>query len=77
MSKALVIQAAAAIGSSRRLGRTVAGLLIRGGEYVVSWNRRVRDRRLLARCDERVLRDIGIDAATVDSESTVSFWRVR
>ncbi len=77
MSKALVNQAVVAIGGSWRIGATIAGVLIRAVECVVSWNRRVRDRRLLARCDKRMLRDMGIDAAAVDNESTVSFWRVR
>jgi uncharacterized protein YjiS (DUF1127 family) len=57
--------------------RPIAGALRRAVEAVLSRRRRVRDRRLLARCDARTLRDIGIDPAAVDTESTVSFWRVR
>jgi uncharacterized protein YjiS (DUF1127 family) len=77
MPKALANQAVTAIGGSCRIGATIAGVVIRMIEWLVSWNRSIRDRRLLARCDERMLRDIGIDAGAVDNESTLSFWRGR
>jgi uncharacterized protein YjiS (DUF1127 family) len=73
----MLIQAVVAIGSRRKIGAAIAGVLIRAVQCVASRNKRVRDRRLLARYDERMLRDIGIDAAAVDNESTVSFWRLR
>jgi uncharacterized protein YjiS (DUF1127 family) len=38
---------------------------------------RAHDRRLLASLDDRTLRDIGLDRASVDRESTTSFWRLR
>ncbi len=44
-------------------------------ERIVSWRRRARDRRLLARRDDRLLRDIGLDRGAVEDESTTSFWR--
>jgi uncharacterized protein YjiS (DUF1127 family) len=44
---------------------------------VASWRRQARDRQLLARQDDRMLRDIGIDRATVDRESTTASWRLR
>ncbi len=77
MPKALVNQAVLAIGGRRRFGVAIAGVLLRVTARLASWNRSIRDRRLLARCDQRMLRDIGIDAGAVDNESTASFWRVR
>jgi uncharacterized protein YjiS (DUF1127 family) len=52
-------------------------VLVRLVEYVIFWDQRRRDRRTLARLDERMLRDIGIDRATVEDDSTASFWRLR
>jgi uncharacterized protein YjiS (DUF1127 family) len=46
-------------------------------EYVASWYRTRRDRRRLARLDDRMLRDIGLDRNTADRDSTASFWRLR
>jgi len=46
-------------------------------ERVIAWHERVRSRRLLASYDDRMLRDIGIDRAAVENESTASFWRYR
>lgn len=45
--------------------------------WVERWHARARDRCLLAGFDERTLRDIGLDRASVDRESTTSFWRLR
>jgi len=45
--------------------------------WVGRWQMRARDRRLLASFDDRMLRDIGLDRASVDTESTGSFWRRR
>jgi len=55
------------------LGRTLA----RSVEHVISWYQGFRDRQLLASLDDRQLRDIGIDRATVGSDSTTSFWLLR
>jgi uncharacterized protein YjiS (DUF1127 family) len=54
-----------------------ARLLARWVARVRAWRKRRRDRRLLASLDDRSLHDIGIDRATVEDESTVSFWRLR
>lgn len=51
--------------------------LVRLVEHVLSWDQRRRDRRLLASLDDGNLRDIGIDRATAESDSTTSFWRLR
>jgi uncharacterized protein YjiS (DUF1127 family) len=41
------------------------------------WSARRSDQRLLASLDHRALRDIGIDRALIDDESTATFWRRR
>jgi uncharacterized protein YjiS (DUF1127 family) len=45
-------------------------------ERIASWRKHARDRRLLARRDDRLLRDIGLDRGAVEDESTTSFWRL-
>jgi uncharacterized protein YjiS (DUF1127 family) len=52
-------------------GRPLNGLIA----LFVSWHRSLRDRRLLARLDDRALRELGIDRAVVDSESSMPSWR--
>jgi uncharacterized protein YjiS (DUF1127 family) len=47
------------------------------GGFISRWGAGFRDRRLLARLDDRMLRDLGIDRALVDDDSTASFWRLR
>ena len=60
------------------LSRAILGaVLARLVERVIAWHERVRSRRLLASFDDRMLRDIGIDRATIENESTASFWRDR
>ena len=44
---------------------------------IASWRERYRAAQHLASLDDRALRDIGIDRATVENDSTVSFWRQR
>jgi uncharacterized protein YjiS (DUF1127 family) len=55
------------------LGRT----LFRLAAHVMSWDQRRRDRRWLVRLDDQALRDLGIDRATVENDSTMPFWRLR
>jgi uncharacterized protein YjiS (DUF1127 family) len=64
-------------GRMARLRTSLAGGLVRLVEQVIAWHRRRREQRRLARLDDRSLRDIGIDRAAVEDESTVSFWRLR
>jgi drug/metabolite transporter (DMT)-like permease/uncharacterized protein YjiS (DUF1127 family) len=45
--------------------------------WIERWHALARDRRVLASFDDRMLRDIGLDRASVDTESTRSFWRLR
>ena len=67
-------------GCTRRRGRfrvIFVGALARLIKRVVAWRECARSRRLLARRDDRMLRDIGIDRATAEDDSTSSFWRLR
>ena len=66
-----------ALGPARRaawFGIALILALVRGiGEVL----RRARDKQLLASLDDRMLRDIGLDRAAVETDSAVSFWRTR
>lgn len=42
---------------------------------VATWRSRLRGRRVLARFDERMLRDIGVDPAQVWQETRKWFWQ--
>jgi uncharacterized protein YjiS (DUF1127 family) len=64
-------------GRMARLRVSLARGLVRLAGRVIAWHRRRRDWRRLARLDDRSLRDIGIERAAVEDESTVSFWRLR
>jgi len=58
--------------------RTILGRsLVRLVEHVISWNQGRHDRRLLASLNDRMLRDIGVNRARVEGDSTSSFWRLR
>jgi uncharacterized protein YjiS (DUF1127 family) len=43
---------------------------------LVRWEERARQRHQLAGLDDRMLRDIGIDRLTAQSESLKPFWRL-
>ncbi|HLJ54888.1 MAG TPA: DUF1127 domain-containing protein [Chthonomonadaceae bacterium] len=45
--------------------------------WMECWRKRVRDRRLLASLDDHALRDLGLQRADVENQSTRSFWRGR
>ena len=58
--------------------RAVLGLgLSRLLEFFVAWNRRRRDRQLLAELNEWILRDMGIDSTTAERDISMSYWRLR
>ncbi len=44
-------------------------------ERIAVWQERRRQRFILARLDDRMLRDIGLNAADVDAEVSKPFWR--
>jgi uncharacterized protein YjiS (DUF1127 family) len=56
---------------SRRPGGLVAFV-----ETVLAWQERARERHTLAVMDDRLLRDMGITRAEVDTEIHKPFWRV-
>jgi uncharacterized protein YjiS (DUF1127 family) len=45
--------------------------------WIERWRACGRDRRTLAGLDDHALRDLGLDRADVETESTHSFWRQR
>ncbi len=47
------------------------------GRWVERWRSRRRDRHTLAGLDDHALRDLGLDRADVETESTLSYWRQR
>jgi uncharacterized protein YjiS (DUF1127 family) len=51
--------------------------MVRCVAWVRAWRKGRRDRQLLTSLDDNGLRDIGIDRAKVENESTVPFWRLR
>ena len=53
----------------------VATCLLRARQLVHCWLQRRRQRRALARLDDRLLRDIGVDAADAVAEVAKPFWR--
>lgn len=44
-------------------------------ETIALWSHRVRTRRELARLDDRMLRDIGIDPYEAEREAAKPFWQ--
>lgn len=56
----------------RRTGR---GVFARVVDVVLTWAERARQRRHLARLDDRLLRDIGVSRVEVEAEISRPFWR--
>ena len=50
-------------------------LLSRFGQALTIWQERDRQRRALARLDDRLLRDIGVSRTAALRESQKPFWR--
>ena len=67
--------AQAILGRSPSAQRPVAGFATRLLNLAWQWHFRVASRRQLARLDDHLLRDIGIDRATVESEILKPFWK--
>ena len=55
----------------------LAGVPARLGEAVALWRQSSRDRHWLANLNDRALRDMGLDRATVENESPTWFGRLR
>jgi uncharacterized protein YjiS (DUF1127 family) len=51
------------------------GLLVRLFDTLALWQERARGRRALSELDARLLSDIGLSPADVDTESSKPFWR--
>ncbi|MDH3230844.1 MAG: DUF1127 domain-containing protein [Alphaproteobacteria bacterium] len=51
-------------------------LLLQAGGLISLWYERSRQRRQLARLDDRLLRDIGVDRASAMEEVSKPFWRI-
>ncbi len=61
---------------TRPAGRKVeTGLVARAVDLLLIWSDRMRQRRHLAELDDRLLQDIGISRADVESEISRPFWR--
>jgi uncharacterized protein YjiS (DUF1127 family) len=65
------------VGRAAHFRAGLGGALVRLVEGILSWDARVRDGQLLARLDDRMLRDIGIDRAAIENDSSTWFWRLR
>ena len=57
------------------IGESLRGLILSASALPQLWYERHRQRRHLARLDERLMRDIGIDRATAEFEISKPFWR--
>lgn len=53
---------------------TLKGFFIRTAALVENWLSISRQRRALARLDDRMLRDIGVSRASANRESNRPFW---
>ena len=62
--------AGAIVGKGERVGTTVAGIV----QTLENWAERARQRRELARLDDRMLKDIGLNRATMQAEVAKPFW---
>ncbi len=51
------------------------GFFVRILDTLGAWQDRAAARRALARLDDRMLSDIGVDRATADAEVDKPFWR--
>ena len=54
---------------------SLIGMLVRLVDNVAIARERRKQRRALARLDDRLLRDIGLSAADVEGEVSKPFWR--
>ena len=64
-------------GRAARFFTVLAGVPARLAEAVALWRQSARDQDSLANLDDRALRDIGLDRASVEQESSMWFWRLR
>jgi|APTNR8051073442_1049403.scaffolds.fasta_scaffold13892_2 uncharacterized protein YjiS (DUF1127 family) len=64
------------VGAVRPSGLArVQTVLVNIFDALATWHERALDRRRLAALDERMLHDIGLDAASAAEEAFKPFWR--
>ena len=54
--------------------RSIEDFLIRFFDHIADWQERAESRRRLRTLDDRMVRDIGLDAAQRDAEAAKPFW---
>jgi len=62
-------------GLSRGVGHEIVAVLDRLFEAPFVWAERAAERRHLAKLDEHLLKDIGLNRADVEAVTTKPFWR--
>jgi len=75
MNKSIESRYPGTAGGVVEIGEGLRGLLMSASATLQVWYERNRQRRHLARLDDRLLRDIGLDRATVELEVMKPFWR--
>jgi uncharacterized protein YjiS (DUF1127 family) len=55
--------------------RAKMGLVSRVVDLMLTWSDRMRQRRHLAELDDRLLQDIGVSRADIETEISRPFWR--
>ena len=76
MSTSIHMLARAPLGTAAAKPRPTSGNLVRRAlDLLVEWRARGRERRELASLDDRSLRDMGLDRASVWAECEKPWWR--
>jgi uncharacterized protein YjiS (DUF1127 family) len=76
MSTSIHMLARAPLGTAAAKPRPTSGNLVRRAlDLLVEWRARGRERRELASLDDRCLRDMGLDRASVWAECEKPWWR--
>lgn len=50
-------------------------VVLRAAVIVMTWETRARTRKQLKRLDQHLLKDIGLDSMSAETESSRAFWR--
>jgi uncharacterized protein YjiS (DUF1127 family) len=64
-----------AAGSRSGLGIRLSSVLAAIADAYANWHERSTQRRILARLDDRMLRDVGLSRADVEREVAKPFWQ--
>lgn len=76
ISRPIRLPRPAGSGGSRRFLVTLAALPLFLAELVIHWTSLARERRALARLDDRLLGDIGLTRADIEAETSRRFWDI-